>query len=207
VVPYFEKQYINYHGDKEGIDKLIEIAKANALPPADLKIKSIVEREKENEAAEEEAAKKFPDKAVWKDLKGALTGDGGQAYFDSGMKGAALPGGIEKAGQKVTKFRGKLVSATPETNPKELVLSISGDIGDVTLKLDAPLKGKMEPGAELTFSGVASSYTKEPFMVVFDVERASVGDWAGVGGTVVAAPAAKKAAPAKAAPRPVVKKK
>lgn len=208
VVPYFEKLYKGYHGDEEGMPKVIEMAKASALPSADFTIKSVVVREKENEEREAAEAAKFPDKALWKDLKTALTGDGGQAYFDSGMKGASLPGGIEKAGQKVTKFRGKLVSATPETNPKELVLSISGDIGDVTLKLDAALKGKMENGGELTFAGVASSYTKEPFMVVFDVERASVGDWAGVGGTVVAAPPAKKVvAPAKRAPARVIPKK
>jgi hypothetical protein len=211
VVPYFEKLYIGYHGDKEGIEKVIDLAKANALPPADFTIESVVDREKRNQEREEAEAKQFPDKALWKDLKTALTGDGGQAYFDSGMKGASLPGGIEKAGQKVTKFRGKLVSATPETNPKELVLSLSGDIGDVTLKLDAPLKGKMENGGELTFDGVASSYTKEPFMVVFDVERGNVGGWAGVGGTAVAAPPAKKVtAPAKKAPavvRPPLKKK
>jgi tetratricopeptide (TPR) repeat protein len=207
IVPYFEKQYINYHGDKEGIEKVIEAGKASALPPADWKIKSIVDREKENEAAEEEAAKKFPDKALWKDIKTALMGDSGQSYFESSMKGAALPGGIEKAGVKVTKFKGKLVSATPEMSPKELVLSISGDIGDVTLKLDAPLRGKMEPGGEIEFEGVASSFTKEPFMVIFDVEKANVGGWAGVGGAPVppapkkAAPAAKKAAPAKVVPK------
>jgi tetratricopeptide (TPR) repeat protein len=208
VVPYFEKQYINYHGDKEGIEKVVEVAKASALPPADWKIKSIIDREKENEAAEEENARKFPDKALWKDLKTALTGDGGQAYFESSMKGAALPGGIEKAGVKVTKFKGKLVSATPEMSPKELVLSISGDIGDVTLKLDAQLRGKMEPGGEIEFEGVASSYTKEPFMVVFDVEKENVVGWAGVGGAPVA-PAPKKAAPAKKATTPakVVPKK
>lgn len=207
IIPYFEKQYINYHGDKEGIEKVIEAAKLSALPPAEWKIKSIVDREKENEAAELENAKKFPDKALWKDIKTALTGDEGQAYFESSMKGAALPGGIEKAGVKVTKFKGKLVSAVPETNPKEIVLSISGDIGDVTLKLDSPLRGKMEPGGEIEFEGVASSFTKEPFMVVFDVEKANVNGWAGVGGAPVppapkkAAPAAKKAAPAKVVPK------
>ena len=145
---------------------------------------------------------------MWKDLKTALTGDGGQAYFDSGMKGAVLPGGNEKAGQKITKFRGKLVSATPETSPKELVLSVSGDIGDVTLKLDAALRGKMEMGGEISFDGVASSYTKEPFMVVFDVERANVVGWAGVGGAPVAPPPVKKAVtPAKKLPARVVPKK
>jgi hypothetical protein len=203
VIPYFEKLYINYHGDKSDIEKVIEAAKASALPPADFKIKSVIDREKENEAREAEEAAKFPDKALWKDLKTALVGDGGQAYFESSMKGAALPGGIEKAGTKVTKFKGKLISATPETNPKEIALSISGDLPDVTLKLDSPLRGKMEPGGIIEFEGVASSYTKEPFMVVFDVERANVVGWAGVGGAPVP-PAVKKAAPVK---RPLPKKK
>lgn len=207
IVPYFEKQYVNYHGSKEGIEGFVAAAKASALPPADgVKLKSIVEIEKEAEANESEFASKYPDKAVWKDLKTALLAENGQSYFETGMKGAALPGGIEKGGQKVTKFKGKLISATPETNPKELVLSIGGDqAGDVTLKLDAPLRGKMETGGEIQFNGVPSSFTKEPFMVVFDVEKGDIGGWEGVGGAPVPA-APKKAAPAKRAPAPVKKK-
>lgn len=206
IIPYFEKQYQNYHGSKEGIENFIAMAKASALPPEDLpsKLKSIVEIEKEAEANEADFEKQFPDKALWKMLKTALTGGEGQTYFDSSVKGAALPGGIEKGGQKVTKFKGKLVSATPETNPKELVLAIGNDpAGDVTLKLDAPLRGKMEAGGEIQFNGVASSYTKEPFMVIFDVDKADVSGWEGVGGAPVPA-APKKAAPVR---RPVVKKK
>lgn len=209
ILPYFEKQYQNYHGSKEGIEDFVAKAKASALPPADLTtwFKSIVELEQAAEANAEQFAKDYPDKAVWKDIKTALTGAEGQNYFDTGMKGAALPGGIEKGGKKVTKFKGKLISATPETNPKELVLSIGGDpAGDVTIKLDAPLRGKMDMGGEIQFNGVASSYTKEPFMVVFDVEKADIVGWEGVGGAPVPA-APKKAAPAKRPAAPAAKKK
>jgi hypothetical protein len=80
----------------------------------------------------------------------------------------------------VTKFKGKVVSMTPTVRPKEVQLSIeNGASPDVTLKLDSALPGKMEPGGEIEFEGVAKSYTKEPFMVTFEVEKAKVAGWTG----------------------------
>jgi hypothetical protein len=188
IKAYLDKQYINYHGDKSDEDKVIEVAKANALPPSDFKIKSVIEITKEKDAAEQAIRDKDPAGAFWKTIRDALLADGGQAYFDSGVKGAALPGGANG----VTKFKGKLVSAKPDLNPKELVLGITDPkVGEVTLKLDAALRGKMEPGADIEFEGVALSFTKEPFMVTFEVEKAKLTGWAGVGGAP--APGAKKA--------------
>jgi hypothetical protein len=40
----------------------------------------------------------------------------------------------------------------------------------VTLKFENPLPGKAEPGTEIEFEGVPSAFTKEPFMLAFDVE-------------------------------------
>ena len=69
---------------------------------------------------------------------------------------------------------------TPAVRPKELVLAIQNpSVADTTLKLDSALPGKMEPGEEIEFDGVAKSYTKEPFMVTFEVEKAKVVGWAG----------------------------
>ncbi len=100
------------------------------------------------------------------------------------MKGAALPGGVNG----VTKFKGKLVSMLPETKPKELVLAIeNSDKPDVTLKLDSALPGKMAVGSEIEFEGIADSFQKDPFMVIFNVEKAKIGGWAGK-----PAPASKK---------------
>jgi tetratricopeptide (TPR) repeat protein len=189
---YYEKQYANYHGDKSDLDKVTAAAVANVFPPDGFHIKSLVEIDEEKRKADEEAAKNDPAGAMWKTLRDALVADGGQAYFDGSIKGAGLPGGANG----VNKFKGKLVSATPETNPKELVLGITDPkVGEVTLKLDAPLRGKMDVGTEIGFEGVATAFTKDPFMLNFDVEKAKIVGW-------TAAPAPVR----KAVPRPPVKK-
>ena len=46
-----------------------------------------------------------------------------------------------------------------------------GDNPEVTLKLENPLPGKAEKGTEIQFQGVPSAFTKEPFMLTFDVDR------------------------------------
>ena len=200
VSTYFEKQYSNFHGDKSDMDKLIPVAVANTLPPPDFKIKSVVEIEAEKAAAAAKAASEDPAGALWKQIKDTLLADGGQAYFDATVKGAGLPGGANG----VTKFKGKLISAIPDINPKELVLGITDPkVGEVTLKLDAALRGKMDPGTEIGFEGVASAFTKDPFMVTFDVEKAKLTGWTASG----PAPTQKKAPAARPAARPPAAKK
>lgn len=191
IQTYFEKQYKNYHGDLSDIDKVVAVAIVNSLPPSDFKIKSVVQIQEEKDAANAAAAAADPAKAMWQNIKDQLSADTGQAYFDKDIKGSALP-----------KFKGKLISATPETNPKELVLGIAGDgkIGEVTLKLDAALRGKMDAGTEIGFEGVANAYSKDPFMVTFDVEKAKITGWVASG----PAPIQKKGG---APVRPPVKKK
>ena len=77
-------------------------------------------------------------------------------------------------------FKGKLISAKPALRPKELVLSVGdGTTPDATLVLDAPLPGKAEPGVEIEFAGVPTSFTKEPYKVTFEVEKKKVAGWPG----------------------------
>jgi len=47
-------------------------------------------------------------------------------------------------------------------------------MGEVTLKLDAALTGKPEAGTEVQFKGVPSAFSKEPFMLTMDAEKANV---------------------------------
>lgn len=201
VADYVKKAYRTYTGGEDGLEKLMETAKANHMPPADFDIVSI--REKLEEQMKEQAAlaKSDPMLYLWRNIKNELTGQSGAAYFEQNMKEALLPGGVEVEGRKVTKFKGKLVSGTPEVRPKELVIQVdpSGSGGDATLKFDSPLAGKVEPDTEIEFDGVATSYTSEPFMVVFSVEKESLVGWKGGTGAPSAkkAPAAKKGAPAK----------
>jgi tetratricopeptide (TPR) repeat protein len=176
VQDYLTKVYTQYHGAPDGLDTLMATAKTSALPPAGFVLKSKVDIEKDKIAAEEAAARANPMLALWKRIKAELQGPDGAAYFENNMKGAALPAGVNG----VDKFRGKIVSMTPETRPKEIQLAIeNGTTPDVTLKLDSPLPGKMEPGAELGFDGVAESYTKDPFMVTFNVEKSHIEGWEG----------------------------
>ena len=162
VNDYLGKAYKGYHGDDKGLDQLKAMAKANPAPPADFKIESVTEIAEKANKADEEAKKSDPQGALWKSIKEALAGDQGASYFDSNMKGAKPP---EKS------FRGKVVTSTP----KELTLAMTPgvDAAEATLRFETPVP-KVEPGTEMYFTGVAQSYTKEPFMVVFDAEKADV---------------------------------
>jgi hypothetical protein len=176
VQEYLNRIYPQYHGSNGGLDKLLAEAKTSALPLAGFAIQSATDAAKQRIQAEEAAAKANPMLALWRSIKMELTGEGGAAYFENGMKDAALPGGANG----VDRFKGKLVSMTPEVRPTELVLAI-GDpsVPDVTLKLASALPGKMEPGAEIEFAGVAKSYTKDPFMVTFEVAKSAIVGWTG----------------------------
>ncbi len=172
------KAYTQYHGSAEGIEELLTLAKNNVMPPAEWAgIKTAAEMVKEKLAAEEAIVRANPMLALWRNIKRELTGAGGQEYFDTGMKGALLPGNVVEG---VTKFKGKLISMTPATRPKELILAIeNGETPDVLLKLEGALPGKMEAGGEIEFEGVAAAFTKEPFMVTFDVEKSKIVGWTG----------------------------
>jgi hypothetical protein len=95
------------------------------------------------------------------------------------MKGAAVP-----------PLRGKLVAAKPPARSSLLVIGIENESPEITLKLDAPLGGKPEIGSELEFEGVPAAFTKDPFMVTFDVEKAKI---TGLKMEAPPRPAAKKA--------------
>jgi tetratricopeptide (TPR) repeat protein len=171
VEKYLTSTYTKFHGSAEGLDELRKTASAQAIPPAGFKIASGAEI---TAGKEEEFKKTNPMLALWMTVKGELTGANGQAYFESSVKGALLPGGANG----VTKFKGKLISMTPAKAPKQLVLGITdASTREVTLNLDEALAGTAPEGTELEFEGVASSFTAEPFKVVFDVEKDKLTGW------------------------------
>ncbi len=173
ITAYLEKIYTQYHGDKSGLPELLALAKTNPLPPADLKIEDAATRETRTQ---EELTKNNPQLALWRNLKQQLQAEGGEQYFESTVKGAAVP-----------KLKGKVVSQKPATRPTTVVLAIEPDVPEVTLKFETPLPTNAEPGTQIEFEGVPSAFTKEPFMVTFDVERSKLDGWP-------APPAAKKGA-------------
>ncbi|HEV1286248.1 MAG TPA: hypothetical protein VNU44_13085 [Bryobacteraceae bacterium] len=168
LTAYLNTAYVKYHGSDEGLAQLMADAKTNAIPPAGFQIKSAAQIEKERIEAEQMFDKTHPERALWKDLKAALTSPTGDTYFETNMKDALVP-----------RLKGKLVAMSPASKPKELVLAIENSAGDVTLKLDGALPGKMEPGGEIEFEGIAKTFTKDPFMVTFDTEKAKLTGWTG----------------------------
>lgn len=167
---FVDKAYKTYHGSAEGEDKLLAAAASSALPNGFV-IPSTVDVAKLGAANEEEWRKAHPMEASWRDVKAILTGDGGQAKFDSDIKDSALP-----------KFKGKIVSMTPAVRPKTIVLSVDPEkdgAQDCTITFAAPLAGKMEAGEELEFEGIAKSFVKDPYMLTLEVEKDKVTGWTG----------------------------
>jgi hypothetical protein len=168
LAAYLNTAYMKYHGSDEGLSQLLATAKSSSAPPSNFLIKSATQIEKEKIEAEHAFDKAHPERALWKDLKAALTAATGDTYFETNMKDALVP-----------HLKGKLVSMSPAVKPKELRLAIENPSGDVTLKLDGALPGRMEPGGEIEFEGIAKSFTKDPFMVTFDAEKAKLIGWTG----------------------------
>ena len=196
ALDYVTKTYTTYHGSKDGLDKLLAQAKINPFPPDGFSIESARDIAVKNAADQENFIKTHPDLRLWQAaVKEPLVKDGGEAYFESTVKGTLLPGGANG----VQKFKAKIVSMTPETKPKQIVLALEQPtVPDVTLELSQALPGKMEPGEELQFEGVAKSFVKQPFMVVFDVDPKQIDGWTGKNATPAKSSAGKSKAKAKA---------
>ncbi|HVO97105.1 MAG TPA: hypothetical protein VMT15_03520 [Bryobacteraceae bacterium] len=186
LTAYLNTAYVKYHGSDEGLAQLLADAKAKPLPPPGFQIKSAAQIAKERIEAEQMFDKTHPERALWKDLRAALTDADGETYFETKMKDALVP-----------RLKGRLVSANPAVKPKELTLAIENPAGDVILKLDGSLPGRMEPGGELEFEGIARSFTKDPFMVTFDTDKAKLTGWTGKNETIRKNSGAKKSASTK----------
>ncbi len=187
----FEKNYINFHGSREGIEEVLKLAESTAVQPEDFKIES---QDEIMAKQEEELKKTNPVLALWVGIKRELTGPNGQGYFENSLKNAHIPGpeGIEVGETKVRKLKGTVVSVDPPKRPKKLVLGLSSpNMSEVTLVFENPLPVAPEPGTELEFAGIVSDYSLEPFNLTFEVEPSDV--------TGLPAPP-KKAAPARKAP-------
>ena len=88
------------------------------------------EQESDRAAKQAEFAKANPGLALWTTIKEELTAANGEQYFETQVKGAALPGGANN----VTKFKAKLVSQKPALRPKTLVVALSGDAPEVAFE-------------------------------------------------------------------------
>jgi tetratricopeptide (TPR) repeat protein len=186
ILDYITRNYTTYHGeDPEGLRQLLALAKTNAFPPADFKILSADEIA---EHKEKELAATDPALALWVRLKSALVTPDGEQYFETSMKHAVVP----PEGQPA--FTGTVISQDGARAAKSVVLGITNPgTPEVTLKFETPIPGNAEPGTKIQFRGVATSFTKEPFMVTFEAEKKDLKGWP------APEPPAKKAPPRKAA--------
>ena len=168
---YLTKAYTQYHGqDAQGLQELKTLAKSKPFPDANFKIATKEDREALAQAQKEQELKaKNPTLPLWVKIKESLTAPEGEKYWEA-MKGSLVPGGVEG----VKKFKATVISARPAVRPKELVVGIDPSAPEITLKLDSPLAGKVAEGSEIEFEGVPTTMTKDPFMVIFEVEKANL---------------------------------
>lgn len=111
-------------------------------------------------------------RALWSNIKKQLTAANGEEYFRANLENSDMPILI-----------GTLLSATPTDRPAQLALNLSGgSTPEVTLiltdesgRLSQPghLNGPLAPGSQIQFRGVPVAFTREPFMLTFEVNTAT----------------------------------
>ncbi len=185
VIPaYADKAYVNIHGSTEGLDELKLQVKQSALPADGFKFKTAREIADEKQA---EFEKSNPELAMWAKIKDFLTDPADPTYFEDKLKdteGPTLKGVVVDGA-----CRGKEVTvAFPRPTDTGAL------VPEVKLKFDTALTGKPTPNVEITFDkAVATAFTKEPFMLTMEVQKANV---TGLKTTPCVPTPAKKAAPA-----------
>lgn len=112
-----------------------------------------------------------PDVLVWRMIKGALVGADGQQYFESGLKGALIPGGIEKSGVPVERFYAKVLSI--DANGL-LIGRVEGEAPEVRLEIVGEPAKPPRAGMLCGFRGAAQDFRKNPFQLSVRVEAADL---------------------------------
>jgi tetratricopeptide (TPR) repeat protein len=166
ITSFADNAYTKLHGSDEGLADLKTTVKNSPLPPDGFKIKTATEIANEKEAQFEQSN---PQLALWMKIKAALADTNGDDYFNNQLKGAAVP-----------QLKGTLVDAKPACRSKELLIAVPLPDAqqplqaEITLKLDAPLTGKPDLNTEVQFEGVPAGFTKDPFMLTMDSEKAKL---------------------------------
>ncbi len=165
LLTYFNKVYGQFHGNPDGADKVLAAAKTSAVPPPDFKIEGAGDIAKQQADELQKRMDSDPAFKLWYTIKTNLTGDQGAKFFDSSVKETDIPGGAEG----VKNFTGTVISVDPPDRPTKIVLGVEDPTKpDTTLTFSQPLPpNAVKVGDKLEFSGVADSYTANPYMLVF----------------------------------------
>jgi tetratricopeptide (TPR) repeat protein len=168
IKAYFDKVYAQFHGSPDGADQVITQAKANALPPDGFKIEGAGDIAAAQAKALEDRMNADPAFKLWYTIQTNLTGDQSDQFWANTVKDAEIPGGAEG----VKNFSGTVISIDPPDRPTKVVLGVTDpQTPDATLLFSQPLPAsaldKIKIGQKLEFSGVADSYSKNPYMLTF----------------------------------------
>jgi hypothetical protein len=100
--------------------------------------------------------------ALWLNLKRQMAGPNGIEYFNSKIKRSALP-----------VLEGTLISALIRDGLSKLTMGLTdSETPEVTLIFhtgNKRVKGHPKRGTPIAFEGIAVEFTKDPFMLTFDV--------------------------------------
>jgi len=167
LLDYFNKAYKDFHGSDEGKQQMMDQAKTSALPPEGLQVTSAADLANKQADAMNARIASDPGFKIWYAVKTSLQ-EKGDAFFNSDIKGAELPG--ETVPNK--SFTGTVISVDPPDAPTKVVVGIEDPTKpDASLEFSQPLPAaaleKVKVGEKLDFSGIADSYTKDPYMVTF----------------------------------------
>jgi hypothetical protein len=157
---FADNAYVRLHGSDEGLEQLKQQVKQSPLPPADFRIRTATEIA---EAAKEKFEKDNPQLALWMKIKGALSDNNGEEYFETELKNTAVP-----------QLTGILVDAKPACRPKELLIAVPLPDAqqtlqaEITLNVEKALSGRPELNTEVRWEGVPSAFTRQPFMLTME---------------------------------------
>jgi hypothetical protein len=182
ILDFADTAYVTVHGSTEGLDQLKRMVKNSPLPPSGFTIKTASQIAQERDA---ELEKREPQLALWMKIKAQLADSDGERFFNDHLKDAAVP-----------QLKGTLLEGKPECGPKELLVTVpmpdaqKSSRAEITLKLDSALAGRLEANQEFQWKGVPSAFSKDPFMLTMDTEKAQV---QGLRATSCAAPSGRRA--------------
>lgn len=164
ILAYFNKVYAQFHGSADGAQQVLDQAKNSALPPAGFTIQSATDIAKNQANQLQQRMDTDPAFKLWYSIETSLQQQGDQ--FWNQMKGTEVPG---DAVEGVKNFSGTVISVDPADKPTKVVLGVTDPTKpDATLVFSEPIPADaVKVGSKIDFSGVADSYTANPYMLTF----------------------------------------
>jgi hypothetical protein len=166
VASFADNAYVKFHGSDQGLAQVKDLAKRGPFPPEGFVIQSSAAVAEEKQAAFDAAN---PQVALWVKIRTALLQPDGERYFETGLKGTAVP-----------QLSGKLLEARPSCNPRELMIAVpAADAAgtpraEIEVKFARPLRGKAETGQSIRWQGVPVAFSNPPFLLTMHAEASGV---------------------------------